>query len=109
GEPLHVVALGHVGDEVGDFRACGFADPRGGGVELVLVPAGDDDVRARFGEPSGHGLSQALASARHQGRAALQIESLTAHLVIPSTLERPTGADELLGNFRPVTGPGYYP
>ena len=60
GEPRDVVAAGHVGDDVLDPGRRPRPDLLGRGLELVLVPAGDDDVGARLGEAGRHRLAQAL-------------------------------------------------
>ena len=49
------------------------------GPELLLVTAGNDDVRPGLGHAAGHRLAQPLAAPGHQGDAPAQVESRIWH------------------------------
>ena len=93
GQLVGLVAMAHVGDDVLDPGRRGGPDLAGGGLKLVLVPAGDDDVGAGLGEAPGHGLAQALASPGHESRSTRQIKEFCRHPgFLRSRLKRPRTA-----------------
>src|SRR5205807_4834964 len=51
--------------------------------QLVLVPAGNDDVGAGLDQPASHRLSQALASPRYQSYFSAQVKQLLQHGIDP--------------------------
>ena len=70
GEPGRVGSTAKVGHDVLDSDLEPRADLADGSFELVLMPAGDDDIGPGLGQPTGHCLAQALAAAGHKGHAS---------------------------------------
>ncbi len=70
---LGIGLVGRVGDD-GQALATGGLDPRDGGVERVLGPAADDDLRAGPGEGLGQRRADGAAAARDDGHEAIQPE-----------------------------------
>ena len=79
GEPGGIFSTGEVGDDVPDLDCEPGGDVAAGGFELILVPAGDDDIGTGLGEPAGHGFAETLAAAGYQGHAAGKIEQALNH------------------------------
>jgi len=74
GEPLDLIAVAEVGDEVPDLPAEALHDLRRRGGQLGLVAARDDDVGAGLGEGARQRFAEAAASAGDEGHASRQIE-----------------------------------
>src|SRR5207244_1930951 len=53
------------------------------GAKFFLVPAGDDDIGPHLDQAPGHGLAQALAAPRDQGRFTRQLEHFLKHGFFP--------------------------
>src|SRR5262249_53002867 len=67
GQAVGLAAAAEVGDDAGAAAAGAGQDLREGGPQLVLVPAGDDDVGPGLGQAAGHRLAEALAAPGDQG------------------------------------------
>ena len=65
-QPANVGAFAHVGDDISAAPPGAFENLIQCRLELVLMPAGNDDVRPGFCQPAGHRLAQPLAAASHE-------------------------------------------
>ena len=78
-QSLDIIAAGHVGHDRAALAAGAVENVFQRRLQLVLVSAADDDVRARLGQGPGHRLAKPLAAARDQGHPARQVEQVVCH------------------------------
>ena len=74
GQPLHVVAARHVGDDRGHAGFQPVANVGRGRVEIVLVPGGNDDIGTCFGKAASDCLADSFAAAGDQRNAAFRLK-----------------------------------